>query len=398
MTKKLYHEDAYLTHFTATVATQLEMRGQPAVTLTQTAFYPTAGGQPHDIGTLNASAVVDVVEDAQGEIVHVLDRPLTSAAVTGQIDWARRFDHMQQHTGQHLLSQAFSKVCQGETVSFHLGAEVATIDIQRPDLDAATLQAVEHRANQIIVENRAIVAHCVSQAELSRFPVRKPPTVTENIRIIEITDFDYSPCGGTHVTRAGEIGLIKILKTEHYKGGTRIHFVCGGRAFQDYAVKNELVKRLGETFSCGLSDIPGNIAKLQDQLKEAQRAQKQLSVRLLTYEAAALLEMREPVGEIALLCQELTGRSPADLKFLATSVLAQLPNTVTLLGSVWADQAALVFACSPGLPYHMGQLMQAACAVLHGRGGGQAHQAQGGAAAVEKLAEALQTARAALLR
>ena len=212
MTRKLYLQNPYQRSFSSVVIEATEIDGKPGVILEQTAFYPTSGGQPHDTGTLNGMPVVDVIEDEQHRIIHLLEQPLKAAGVEGQIHWERRFDHIQQHTGQHLLSQALIQVCDAETVSFHLGEESSTIDVDKSGLEPAALASVEQLANTIIYENRNVVAHLVTKDDLDRFPVRKPPTVDEDIRILEIQDFDYSPCGGTHCSKTGEIGIIKITR------------------------------------------------------------------------------------------------------------------------------------------------------------------------------------------
>jgi alanyl-tRNA synthetase len=197
MTKKLYHEDQYLKEFSSEIVEEMEVDGKPAVVLKQTAFYPTSGGQLHDIGTLNDIAVVDVIEDENNQIVHLLEEPLKDPRVTGLIDWQRRLDHMQQHTGQHVLSQVFLKEFEAETISFHLGEDSATIDLDQSGFGHDAIKRVEILANRIIFENRSVVAHIVSKSDLDQFPLRKAPTVVESIRIIEVKNFDYSPCGGT---------------------------------------------------------------------------------------------------------------------------------------------------------------------------------------------------------
>lgn len=392
MTKKLYHADQYRHTFSSRVVESLEMDGRPGIILEQTAFYPTAGGQPHDLGTLNNVAVVDVIEDDNHQILHFLEKSLREFRVEGQINWERRFDHMQQHTGQHLLSQACIKICAAETVSFHLGEESSTIDIATAELDVATVKSVEDFANQIIYENREVRAHIVDKDDVHRFPIRKLPTVEENIRIIEIKDLDYSPCGGTHCSRTGEIGMIKIKRVEKYKGGTRIHFVCGKRALREYQQKTEILEDLSEVMSSGEPELPQNIRKLQEEAKMLRRKYNHLTTQLLDYEAKTLVNEREKRGDIYVLKKIFEDRDPKELKILAARILENCSDTVLLFGSKTAGKASLLFLRSEELTYNMGQLMQTACAFINGRGGGQLHQAQGGGSAVEKLEEALQTA------
>lgn len=397
MTKKLYHVDQYLTTFAATVLARVEVAGKPGLILDQTAFYPTSGGQPHDLGTLNDTPVLDVIENDASQIIHVLAQPLPESSVEGRIDWARRFDHIQQHTGQHLLSQAFIRICGAETVSFHLSPDVSTIDVNQPGIGEQMVNAVEELANQIIYENRAVMAHVVQKEEVARFPVRKMPVVEDNIRIIEIKDFDFSPCGGTHCAHVGELGMIKIRKWEAYKGGARIQFVCGRRALRDYRQKTVVLKQLTEMFSSGETDLPPNLGKFQEELKTLRREAAALTKQLLEYEALALVNEREQCGGWLVLKKIFAERNPNDLKILAYNVLAHSPDTIVLFGSTTEGKAALVFVRSEGVPADMNRLMKTACAVINGKGGGQPHQAQGGGANAAQLAEALQRANEAIL-
>jgi alanyl-tRNA synthetase len=398
MTVKLYLKDPYRQNFDAKVIEQTEVNGRPAVFLDQTLFYPTAGGQPHDTGTLNNIPVVDVFEDVNRRVVHLLQEPLAGPEVAGRIDWRRRFDHMQQHTGQHLLSQAFIKICQAETLSFHLGDESATLDVDQAGLDRYTITAVEELANRIICEDRRVELHIVGKEELDRYPVRKPPAVEKNIRIVEIKDFDYSPCGGTHCSRTGEIGMIKIRRHEHYKGGSRIHFLCGFRALKDYQGKSAILKQIGDALSSGEGDLPKNIQKMQDELKQLRWEHNRLKKQLSDLEAKALVsgaQMHEKFNVVEKIFED---RNPQELKILGQAVLENLPDAVILFGSSAQGKASLVFLRSENLSPDMGKLMQAACAVINGRGGGRPQQAQGGGPAADRLEEALRHAAGLLLK
>jgi alanyl-tRNA synthetase len=398
MTVKLYLEDQYRQNFTAKVTEQTEIDGRPAVVLEQTLFYPTSGGQPHDTGTLNDIQVVDVFEDDRRRVVHLLQSPVAGPDVEGRIDWRRRFDHMQQHTGQHLLSQAFIKICRAATLSFHLGDESATLDVDQAGLGSETITAVEDLANRIICEDRQVEFHIVAKDELHRFPIRKPPSVEENIRIIEIKDFDYSPCGGTHCSRTGEIGIIKIRRHENYKGGSRIHFLCGLRACKDYQNKTAILRQLGDSLSSGESDLARNIQKIQDELKQLRWEHNRLKKQFLDYESKALIAECRKLDNTNVVEKIFENRDPQELKILAQSVLENLPNAVILFGGKTRGKASLVFLRSEALDMDMGKLMQAACAVINGRGGGRPQQAQGGGPAVDKLEEALRHAGDLLTR
>lgn len=396
MTRKLYLENQYQRSFSSVVVEAAKIDGKPGIILEQTAFYPTSGGQPHDTGTLNGVAVIDVIENDQQQIIHLLEQPLMSNGVEGQIHWERRFDHIQQHTGQHLLSQALIQICEAETLSFHLGEESSTIDVDKNGIEPKKLLNAEHLANTIVYENRDVVSYLVKKEELDRFPVRKAPTVEENIRILEIKDFDYSPCGGTHCSKTGEIGIIKMTKAENYKGGTRIHFLCGGRALRDYQQKTIVVGEVSEIMSSGESDLAANVQKLQDDTKMLRRDYNHLTRQFLDYEAKALVAECELYGEIQLLTRIFHNRNPKDLKILAAKILEQLPNTVILFGAIFEGKASLIFQRSEDLSFHIGELMKSACKIINGGGGGQPQQAQGGGPETEKLEEALRHAREAL--
>jgi alanyl-tRNA synthetase len=392
MTTKLYVEDQYRRNFSSRIVGRTQVEGNPGVILEQTVFYPTSGGQPHDTGTLNDIPVIDVFEDESRRVVHLLKEPVTGPEVEGRINWERRFDHMQQHTGQHLLSQAFIKVCNAETLSFHLGEESATLDLNQANFTPATITSVENLANQIIYENRKVMGHIVDRNELNHYPVRKPPAVEDNIRIIEIKDFDYSPCGGTHCSQTGEIGMIKIKRFENYKGGSRMHFVCGARALTDYQKKSDILRQIGNCLSSGAGDLPGNIQKIQEELKSLRSEQSHLKKRVLHYEADSLASERKKLGNFYIIAKIFEDRDPKELKILAQTVLENSPNTVTLFGVKSQAKASLLFLRSEDLPFDMEPLMQAACAVIDGHGGGRPEQAQGGGTDVENLEKALRCA------
>jgi alanyl-tRNA synthetase len=396
MTQKLFIEDPYLKTFSSTIVEHIWIDDKPAVILEQTGFYPTSGGQPHDTGRLNDIAVVDVIEDERHRIVHLLEKPLDETNVKGRIDWPRRFDHMQQHTGQHIMSQAFMKICEAETMAFHLGEKSSTIDVNKANLMFETMVAVENLTNHIIFENREVRAHFVGLNEIDRFPVRKPPTVNEDIRVIEVGDFDYSPCGGTHCRQTGEVGIFKVRRFENYKSGSRIHFLCGQRALKDYQHAGKILKKLSETLSSNVSDLPLNVEKLKEDAKLLHLENNNFKKKLLEFEAQTLTAECEKRGKIRLLTKVFQDRHPKELQLLVSKILASSPNTIILFGGKEAGKATLLFACSDKLTHNMGELMQTACTVIEGRGGGRPHLAQGGGSQVERLEEALHCAQAAL--
>ncbi|HEY3247177.1 MAG TPA: alanyl-tRNA editing protein, partial [bacterium] len=247
MTERLYYADSFLREFDATVLEVRERGGRPAIILDRTAFYPTSGGQPHDLGRLDGAEITEVF-DEDGTILHLADRAL-EGRVHGTIDWPRRFDHMQQHTGQHILSQAFLRVLRAGTRSVHFGADVCTLDLDIADLGPDEAGRVEDAADAIIFEDRPVVVREVDEAELPHLGLRRPAKKRGRVRIVEVQDFDVSACGGTHVRRTGEIGLIAMRRWERFKGGVRIEFFCGQRALREHRWKNAMVLDLAAELS-----------------------------------------------------------------------------------------------------------------------------------------------------
>ena len=395
MTERLHYDDPSLTRFAARVVEHLAWEGRPAVVLDRTAFYATGGGQPHDTGTLDGVGVVEVVErEADGAVVHVLAEPLPpgSAEVQGQVDQARRLDLMQQHTGQHILSAAFVEVLGANTVSFHLSTEYATIDLDRAPLSPEELGRVEDRANQVVFQNRPVIARFVANEELPALTLRKPLVHAGPVRIVEIPGFDRSACGGTHVRATGEVGLIKLTRAERRGGESRVEFLCGGRALADYRAKNALLLDLAREFTVGHREVGDLVHRLDEELKEARRELRAARDALLDAEAAMLLAQGLPAGEALLVHAYLPNHSPDDLKHLAQRLAAR-PSTVVLLGSGQAGQkGSFVFARGAGVTLHVGDLVRRACEAIGGRGGGRPEFAQGGGSRGEGVAEALQAA------
>lgn len=383
---RLYYTDPYLTRFTARVVEQCAY-GHPAVALDQTAFYPTSGGQPSDRGHLNGVPVLAVeVRETDSAIMHILESPLPGDAVTGEIDWPRRFDHMQQHTGQHLLSAACEHLLDADTVSFHVGAEVSTIDLNVPRLARERLEEVEDLVNWIIWENRPVRAYFVAPEEVAALPLRRPPQVEGPIRLVEIAGreggrpFDLNPCGGTHVARTGEIGLLKVLRLDYRGQETRVEFVCGGRALRDYRRKNEVLMKLSAALTVGYGELPEVVGHLQEELKTARREARSLREHLVEAEAERLVGAAVPVGPLRLVRAVEENWAPTDLRALAQKMVAH-PGMVALLASVGGERVHLCVACSEGVPADATALLRAIAEPLGGRGGGQARFAQGSAPA-----------------
>ena len=398
MTERLYYADAYQAHFSARVVERLEWAGQPAVVLDRTTFYPTGGGQPHDTGQLGGVAVLDVVErENDGAVLHVLAGPLAGDEAEGEVDWSRRFDLMQQHSGQHILSAAFVEALGANTVSFHLSAEYSTIDLDRAPLSSDDLNAVESLANAVIFENRPVSARWVPDEEVASLPLRKSLAHEGPARVVEVPGFDCSACGGTHVRAAGEIGLIKLTRIERRGAETRIEFLCGGRALADYRAKNALLMDLAGEFTVGHWEVADLVHRQADELKETRREVRRLRDALLDAEAEALGHGADVVGAVRVVRAYLPGRSAEDLKHLAQRVAAQPQTAVLLAAGEAGEKGFFTFARSGDVDLHMGQVIRRACQVIGGSGGGRPEFAQGGGPDGGRVAEALDAAFALLV-
>ena len=404
MTDYLYYQDATLTSFeNAAISAHTTLEGKPAIALDKTVFYPTGGGQPFDIGHLNGIAVIDVQKDEQGTVWHVLAEgmPPNTNVVSGEIDWHRRFDFMQHHTGQHILSRAFEVVCNAQTVGFHLTENSVTIDLDQEVIAQTVLNQVEDLANDIIYQNVIVNAGFPPEDVLAMMPLRKiSDKIVGAVRVVEIGDFDVCACGGTHVTRSGEVGMIKILKTERVRGQTRLEFVCGKRALQDFREKNSFANDLSAQFTIAWQDIPNTLEKLRDENKAANKTIKQLREQVLTYSAENLWNNKDTSQNPIVISHVFDPSYGAgDLQTLARILLAK-GECVVLLG-IHGEKAHLLFGRSDGLeldivPY----LKQALNTLGTQRGGGRPTMAQGGGIpATEALVwEAIHTAQAAILQ
>ena len=392
-TERLYYTDCQLREFEAQViAAARDPRGWRVV-LDRTAFYPESGGQPADRGTLSGVPVVDVV-DEEGSIAHIVERQLEAPSVAGRIDWERRFDHMQQHTGQHILSAAFEKAGDYKTVSFHLGSEVSTIDLDSDRLARRQMDEAEDRANQVIFENREVRISFASAEKAAELGLRKPTEREGEIRLVEIPGFDRSACGGTHVSNTGAVGMILVRKFERLKGLTRVEFVCGRRALQaargDYSTLTEAAR----LFSGALENVPTLIGKQGDELRAAVRAREKLVKRLAEYEARELWSTTGEKGGRRIIRRVFAAEDYDEAKMLAHA-LAHQPATVALLG-VKGKAAMMFFAQSPGGAADMSSLLRQTVAKFGGRGGGSKDFAQGGGFDEVRLEEALASAESLL--
>jgi alanyl-tRNA synthetase len=385
MNERLYYHDAYTNQFTAVIVDRMTENGRFAVALNQTYFYPTSGGQPFDRGTLNGLPVVDVtIRDEDGAVLHWLAGAAPKEdEVTAVIDWPRRFDHMQQHTGQHILSQAFIRIAEAQTIGFHLSDDTVTIDLDVNTVTDEELNRVEQLANQIVWENRPINSHMVTRVEAEKMPIRKiPPAQTGKIRLIDIENFDLTACGGTHVSRTGGVGLIKIVKLERRRANVRVEFRCGSRALADYGSKNDTVQELMTVLTTGQEALVTAVTTLQDENKTNQRLIKKLRNSLLETEAAQLLQTGQNLGDFILINQVFDENEGVNLRQLGTH-LTQNPGVVALLG-VAGTKSQLLFCRSGNAPGDMNLLLKEALKQLgNGGGGGSTMMAQGGGPAVD---------------
>jgi alanyl-tRNA synthetase len=375
-TDRLYYNNPHTRSFEATVV-RVEPRGDTsAVWLDRTAFYPTSGGQPFDVGTLGVGRVVDVQDDEQGDVVHLFDgrAPAVGDLVHGEIDWRRRIDHMQQHTGQHLLSAVIEHTAGARTISFHLGSESSTIDLDR-ELTPAQLAQAERDANAVVWDDVPVSIRYVSEDEARQLPLRKESARTGTLRLIDIEGVDLSACGGTHVSRTGSIGQVAVASWERFKGGQRVEFLCGGRALARFQLLRDVTAASIRLVSVLPGDLPAAIERLQAEAKEQRKALVDVQSTLAKYEAVALAQSADalPVGRVVL--QAMDGDA-GRLKTLASAVAAT-PGVIAVLVTKSTPALALAArAADVQLSCH--ELIAAIAKEFQGRGGGKPDLAQCG--------------------
>jgi alanyl-tRNA synthetase len=372
MTERIYYSDPSLAEFEATVTAVETMDGRQAVRLDRTAFYPTSGGQPHDLGTLGNARVIDVVDEENGDVLHFVEGDVaTGNKVPGRIDWTRRFDHMQQHTGQHVLSAAFDTLLKARTESFHLGADYATIDLAR-ELTPAEIARAENDANRIVWEDRPVHIRFVDAAQAAALPLRKAAAREGTLRLIDVDGYDLSACGGTHVARTGAIGIIAVTGWERFKGGMRVGFVCGGRALSTQRRLRDVVTESARLLSTMQDELPAGIERLQVEAKESKRQIKDLQSRLAVHEAAGLAASAQEGIVVA----ALDGWDQAALKNIASAVAARPGFVAGLLGG--PAPFAVVIARSTDRATDCGAVLKQLAGRFGGKGGGRPELAQGG--------------------
>jgi len=389
VTERLYRDDPYLLEFDARVLERTAHEGRPALVLDRTAFYAESGGQPWDTGTLGSARVAAVLETG-GRILHVLDSPVAGDRVHGVVDEPRRRDHRQQHHGQHLLSRAFVAVASARTVSFHLGAESSSIDLDR-EVGDEDLASAESLANRVVWEARPVRVRDVTRAEARALGIAPPEEAGDSVRLVEAEGFDLQPCGGTHPRSTAEVGVVVVLGAEKYKGGSRVRFVCGDRALGAVRLRHRTLDRLGALLSAPLQGVESALVRTLDQLAASRRQVEELQARVIQAEASGLAETA--AGEPPIVTRVYDGWSADDLRSLAIALTGRR-RCLALLGSR-AAKAHVVFAQTPGLGCDVPGLARTALALLGGRGGGRGDLAQGGGESLEGLEAALEAARAA---
>jgi alanyl-tRNA synthetase len=394
-TERLYYTDSHLIEFEARVVDITErVSGWTAVVLNRTAFYPTGGGQPSDTGTLNGARVVECIDAGDHGVLHIVQgtTPSPGTIVKGRIDWPRRLDHIQQHTGQHILSQAFVTLFNAPTRSFRVLEHSSEIDVDLSNPTSEIIERAVELANNIVWEDRPIRIRNVTGEEAAGLPLRKDPAREGALRLIEVEDFDLTPCGGTHAYRTGEIGMIAARSWERAKGLTRIEFVAGTRALADYRRANKSATEIASLFSTGRDDAPHLAVHMVEENKELHRRVRVLEEIAAGVEAQRLIDSA-PVSSdgTRVIAQIFNDKDAESLKRLAHALIAN-PKTVALIGAHDKETARLVFARSADADGDMNSLMRDACLLLDGRGGGKPDMAQGGGKNVDRLAEAIDQA------
>ena len=404
MTTRLYYQDSFLYDFDAEVREVID-GPRPALILDRTAFYPTSGGQVFDTGWITSEAkaksrVTEVADTEDGRVVHYLEAPLkdlkSGSRVRGQIDSTRRRDHMQQHSGQHVLSAAFVRLYGMATVSFHMAGDYCSIDLDTPALTKEQIEGAERLANEIILENRVVDVRFVSRDEAGKLGLRKlPPAERDQLRLIDICDFDLTACGGTHVAQTGQIASILVRKAEKVRQGWRVEFVAGQRAVttarRDFATLTETAT----LFSAHIYDVPQQARKSLDDIKTLRKQYEQLLEELAAAYASVLLADASETHGRRIVVRTLADRDINFVKLLAQKLTRISPNVVALLATA-SPQPSMIFAQSAGQPFDMGTLMKETMTKLGGRGGGSKDLAQGGIPNAEEIEATLKAIAATL--
>lgn len=378
MLEKLYYENPYEREFTAEIINVIEKDNEFHVELDRTYFYPEGGGQPSDTGFIN-SIPVKYVYEKDDKIYHVLDvKPIKIHRVKCLVDWENRFDNMQQHLGQHILSASLSSLFNANTIGFHLGKTYSTIDIDKV-IGIEELKKAEEEANKIVTDNISVEILFPTNSELKKLKLTKtPPKTGEKIRIVKIGDIDVNPCCGTHPKSTIEVQLIKITKWEKYKSGIRIEFLCGSRAVSHSVMEHQWIEKMSKLLSSSSENLLGEVERLSGELNKALSEKRSLKAEIAEYEVKEMLSSCETIGNIRILKSIYDNADLKHINLLATK-LTSYPNVIVLFGVINQDKAQLIFMCSKDLRVmSMNSLLKDAITLIDGKGGGSDFSAQGG--------------------
>lgn len=376
--KKLYYEDQYLKEFTAEIIGVIEKNNLYYVSLDKTAFFPGGGGQHCDLGYIDNHKVIDIVEE-NGEIYHVTQtKPIKIHRVNCKIDWDRRLDGMQQHLGQHVLSGCFFKLFNANTVSIHLGNEISTVDIQGY-LDEESIRKAERMANEIIYQNIGVNFLTPSKKELKKLNLRRDlPNTNEQIRVVQIGDLDINACCGVHPSRTLDLQAIKIKRWEKHKGATRIEYLAGKRAIEDYFKKDDFRNQICKFLNCGEQDAINSVNKLSNELKACKDENRQIKIEISDYQIKDMIMSAENLGDISVITKIYESGDLKHISKIAEKIVLN-DNMIVLLGVKNEEKANLIFAASKNInSISMSDLLKDAITLIDGRGGGSKFLAQGG--------------------
>ena len=393
MNKRLYYKDPYLKEFKGKILEKTRIDGKPAIVLDNTCFYPTSGGQPNDLGYIQNMPIVDVIEDKE-KIIHILKEDIEEKCedtIIGKIDWKRRFDHMQQHSGQHILSAAFEKLWDADTVSFNLGDEICSIDIMKDNITSEEIKKVEELANDIVLKNIPIEVYFVEREKVGKLNLRKLPPQKGKIRIVEVKDFDVCACCGTHCRTTGEIGLIKILKWENRGAKIRIDFLCGKRSLKDYFWKNELIRNISNKLTIKDSELGEVVERMLEEKKDTRKKLREYKEKLQAHEANKLInESILDDNGVKIMKKVFEQKSFQEVRELVQKSI-NLDDSIVIFAGIKnkGEGAKILFACSKTLKYDINKLIREAGKFIEGRGGGAPNFAQAGGKNVEGIENAL---------
>lgn len=377
MTNRLYLDNPYLREIDSRIVDKIYKDGKYYIKLNRTIFYPhLSGGQPGDKGTINGVQVLEVYEE-DSDIIHVTKENIYSDKVILNIDWENRFDNMQQHTGQHLLSAAFYKLYNGETVGFHIGKDYVYIDITLPDLSEDDSEKVEIYTNRIIFSNFEIKSYYIEKNDINKLPIRKQPTVNSNIRIVEIDNIDFSPCAGTHLRNTGEIGLIKIRKWEKYKGNIRIEFVCGNRALFDYRWKSKMIKDISLLLSSKDTDVLEKVKILYNQKEDLEKNNRNIQEELLRYKGEDLLKNAIKIDGISFVTKIFDDRDLKTINKISVH-LNNIEKSIQIYGSKYENKGQFLISVSKDLNINLKDIFKEVSEEFEIKGGGSPQTIQGG--------------------